>query len=171
MERKKKLGDQSEELEKDEEILTNELENPLDEEVTETEAVTPITRGKKNTEELKKVDLVEDKPEQSNLIWFKKVGGGSLRLPNKIIKPGEKVQLDPALVKPAWKDVLVPLESIPVSKKENPIILDAKKSVYKLKQRAENSPWWDVVDVNGKVLNDKALRKEKAEEYIRDMMQ
>ena len=139
-----------------------------EEEVVKEEEVVEEVKPKEPEKPAAKV-IIPDPVQEDPRIWYKKVGGGSLRIGNKIVKPGEKIQLDPAVIKPAWKDLLQPLQDVPV-KKETPIVVDITKSVYSLKPRGENGLWWDVVDSQGKVVNDKALRKEKAEEYIKDMM-
>lgn len=108
--------------------------------------------------------------ENEGKVFYKKVGGGSARLANRIIKPGEKVWLYPEQVPAGMRDLFVPLSNIP-HKKETPIVVDITKSEYKLQQRTENSPWYDIIGPEGKLLNDKALTKKKAEEFIQDMMQ
>ena len=161
MERKRKVEEEQEEKPLDEKVVEEVVEE-------EQEEVVEEVKPKATTKVTSKI-VVPDPVQEDPRIWYRKVGGGSLRFGNRIVKPGEKIQLDPSEVKPAWKDLLIPLSEVPV-KKEAPIKLDITKSAYSLKQRGEGGLWWDVVDSQGKVVNDKALRKEKAEEYIKDMM-
>ena len=161
MERKRKVEEEQEEKPLDENVVEEVVEE-------EQEEVVEEVKPKETTKATSKI-VVPNPVQEDPRIWYRKVGGGSLRFGNRIVKPGEKIQLDPSEVKPAWKDLLIPLSEVPV-KKEAPIKLDITKSAYSLKQRGEGGLWWDVVDSQGKVVNDKALRKEKAEEYIKDMM-
>lgn len=169
MERKRKVEEEQEEKSLDEKVVEEVVEEEQEEVVEEEqEEVVEDVKPKETTKATSKI-VVPDPVQEDPRIWYRKVGGGSLRFGNRIVKPGEKIQLDPSEVKPAWKDLLIPLSEVPV-KKEAPIKLDITKSAYSLKQRGEGGLWWDVVDSQGKVVNDKALRKEKAEEYIKDMM-
>ena len=165
-EQNEEVINQEEEVEEEAEQVKDEEEEVV-EEIKPKESEKPAAKVKPEKPAAKVVDF--DSVQEDPRIWYQKVGGGSLRIGNKIIKPGEKVQLDPTVIKPAWKDLLKPLQDVPV-KKETPIVVDITKSVYSLKQRDVAGLWWDVVDAQGKVVNDKALRKEKAEEYIKDMM-
>lgn len=99
-------------------------------------------------------------------IWYRKVGGGSLRLPNKIIKPGEKFRARPEDIPRAFRDLCIPMENV----KEAPVKkIEVVESVYKLQPRGTNKQWWDVVDANGKVMNEKAMKKDIAEKLISDL--
>ena len=99
-------------------------------------------------------------------IMWKKVGGGSLRLNGKIIKPGQVFSATPEQIPVAFKDLIMPLEQVRL--KDEPVIVPAKL-VYELKPRGKSKSLFDVVDKNGKVLNEKALTKEVAQNLIDDL--
>ena len=104
--------------------------------------------------------------EDGSIMW-KKVGGGSLRLFGKIIKPGQQFRAHPNAIPAAFKDLIIPLESIPKSPEEPPMIVT--KAIYELKLRGKSKSLFDVVDKNGKVLNEKALTKEVAQKLVEDL--
>lgn len=99
-------------------------------------------------------------------IMWKKVGGGSFRLNGKIIKPGQSFRAHPDAIPKAFKDLIIPLEKVRV--KDEPVIAVAKL-VYTLQPRGKSKSLFDVVDKNGKVLNEKALTKEVAQNLIDDL--
>jgi len=104
-------------------------------------------------ERTKKVDKVK----------FQKIGGGSFRLKNgRIIKPNQIFKAYPSEIPKAFTDLIKPLEDI----KEEPVeIID---TVYTLNSRSVG--WWDVVDIDGKIMNENALRKEAAEELLNNLL-
>lgn len=108
-------------------------------------------------------------PAPENIRW-KKIGGGSLRLTingrKRIIKPNEKFRAALNEVPQAFRDVIIPLEDLPGSAPA-PVIAGIE-TVYTLKTR-EKGGWYDVVDKNGKVLNEKALKKDVADKLIQDL--
>ncbi len=105
------------------------------------------------------------------VIKWKKVGGGSLRFDGRIIKPGQIFEASAAAIPAGFRDVVIPLESIPGdTSSPKPPKIDAKpiEVEYKLKSRGSGG-WFDVVDKNGKTLNEKALKKDIAEKLIKDL--
>jgi hypothetical protein len=109
--------------------------------------------------------------EDDGRIWYRKVGGGSLRIfKNKIIKPGERFRARPDEIPQSFRDLCIPLEPVEVKKVvSKPVVIS--KPAYELKPRGNNNMWFDVVDTNsGKVLNDSALRKPVAEKLISDLL-
>ena len=118
--------------------------------------------------------------ESTKVIRWKKVGGGSLRFKGRIIKPGQifKASLDE--IPQAFRDVVIPQESIPGDVSAPGAIMPEIKAVvveYKLKPRENGikleqrgkGPWYDVVDSDDKVLNDKALKRIEAKELFDDL--
>ena len=105
------------------------------------------------------------------VIRWKKIGGGSLRFKGRIIKPGETFKAAANEIPTGFRDVVIPLDSIPgeapIPGKPAPVI-KADVVEYKLKSRGSGG-WFDVVDINGKVLNEKALKKDVAEKLIADL--
>jgi hypothetical protein len=104
--------------------------------------------------------------ETDGKISYKKVGGGSLRWNKRLIKPGQIIRLNPDEVPHTFRDVLIPLEQIR-EKVVAPIVYT--KSEYKLTPHGKSKSLYDVVDSQGKVLNDKSLTKAVAEEFITEL--
>jgi len=102
---------------------------------------------------------------EEKVINWKKVGGGSLRLKinghKRIIKPGQVFKATPSEVSMGFRDVVIPLDELP---KEPTIV--APPSGYEIKPR-KGGGFFDIVDKKGKVINEKALRREPAEELLK----
>lgn len=95
-------------------------------------------------------------------IRWKKIGGGSLRLARgKIVKPNEIFFASEDEISPAFKHLVVPLESLPVVEK---VVLPPVVSKFFVKQVAVG--WYDVVSADGKAINESKLRKAAAEELL-----
>ncbi len=115
-----------------------------------------------------------------NLKTYKKIGGGSLRIrtegKSRIIKPNEIFKAYPSDISAAFKHLVVEVDeadktiitptkietTVPPVEEKTEVV----KKPYSIKRRG-NSMWYDIVDSNGKVINDKALRKENAEELLK----
>ncbi len=103
------------------------------------------------------------------LIWWRKTGGGSFRgLKGRIIKPNEKFQAYEHEIPKSFRDVIIPLQTIPSTTKSPAPEVKGVDPVYTVKARGKGG-WYDVVDANGKVLNEKALKKEVAEKLVQDL--
>jgi len=110
----------------------------------------------------------------NGLIRYRKIGGGSLRLDGKIIKPGQVFLADPKKIPKAFLDVLVPLDEVPgveEKKPQNEEELKKLKPVFDVVPRGNSKVWFDVVNSEGKVINARALRKEVAEQLKHDLEQ
>lgn len=105
------------------------------------------------------------KIEETRIHW-KKVGGGSFRFNRRIIKPGEIFLANVEDIPKGFRDQIIPLDTIK-EKSTTPII--AAKSVYEIQPRGKSKSLFDVVDGNGKVLNEKVLTKEVAEKLVNDL--
>lgn len=100
-------------------------------------------------------------------IWWKRTGGGSFRLGNRIIKPGQKFEAYPSEISKEFRDVTIPLSKLPAPEESPP--LDVNKSEYSLQKRGESLSWFNVVDGQGKIMNDKALRRTAALKLIEEL--
>jgi hypothetical protein len=104
-------------------------------------------------------------------IRYQKIGGGSLRLSldgkQRIIKPGEKFLAYPEEVSDAFKRWIKPLEDVPVIPD---IPLNVVNTTFKIVPRGDDNLWFDIVDAQGKVMNSKALHKDKAEILLKELM-
>jgi len=102
---------------------------------------------------------------------FKKFGGGSLRIGNKIIKPGETFWELPSKISPAFKDVVRLTDGgtmpPPPPEKKQP---EGKKAVFIKQRRGVSNLWWDIVNTEtGKVMNEKALKAESADKLLEEL--
>jgi len=101
-------------------------------------------------------------------ILYRKIGGGSLRIHRKIIKPNEKFYAFPADVA-NFKNVVQPLEDIPKADAVEEKEIEGTIPKYRAVPRGKSKLWFDVVGPGEKVLNDKALKKDAAEKLIEDL--
>lgn len=101
--------------------------------------------------------------DRGNLKEFVKVGTGSLRYQGKIIKPGQHFMADPKLLPSSFMDVIQPVDKgVPPQQEEAP------KSKFTVVSRGGGG-WYDVVDENGKVVNEKALKYQAALDLIKSL--
>ena len=66
----------------------------------------------------------------------------------------------------SMRDVIVPMEELP-SEMVEPIKI--KPTEFKMVARGGSSTWFDIVDVDGKILNEKALTKTTAQQFLKDL--
>jgi hypothetical protein len=110
--------------------------------------------------------------EEKQIRW-KKIGGGSFTLSNlhtsrsKIIKPNEVFTAFPSQIPEAFRSQVIPLDELPKVPEE--VLLSAPPSVYTIQPKGGSGTWFDVVDAQGKVVNAKGLKKEKAEELVKEL--
>lgn len=98
---------------------------------------------------------------------FQKIGGGSLRLPGRIIKPNQKFWAFPHELPANARDVIISLgtgEPLKKVEKEAPVVEEVKAHEYTLKHRSGGYYW--IVDSNGKVVGEEALKKDEAQALI-----
>ena len=99
-------------------------------------------------------------------IKWKKTGGGSFRMVNRIIKPGQIFSARPDEIPMAFRDIIIPLEDIPTEKVEQ----DAsnKKEKFTI-VKISNSKFVNIVDASKKVINENKLTPEEAEVLIEEL--
>lgn len=100
---------------------------------------------------------------------WKKIGGGSLRIGGRIIKPGQIFQAWPDEISPAFRRSVQSMDGvtfapIPVSKDFPPSVA---KVTYAIKHRSGGM--YHVLDSTGKILTEKALPKEEALKLVESM--
>ncbi len=139
---------------------------------------------KEVVQEKPKVDPPD--PPERQMLKFKKIGGGSFVLKGKMIKPGQIFEAFPEDIPPAFKNTIMPLSGTidwELAKKEESSQVKVKpqdvvKPLYKVVPHGKSPLWWDIVtetgkDENGepiyKVLNEKGLKKEVAEDLMKKM--
>jgi len=114
----------------------------------------------------------------NDILKWKKEGGGSLRAKVngriKIIKPGEVFEAKLWEIPESMRDVIVPVDTrskAAVEAAADPESIPpgppAVKNEYFLKHRGGS--WYNVLDVNEKVMNEKALKKPAAVELIESL--
>jgi len=98
-------------------------------------------------------------------IWWIKKGGGSFRMKSRIIKPNQKFQAYPHEIPQGFRDNVLPLEDY----EEEHIEITVPAVAYTAKKR-EGSNWYDVLDGQGKQVNEKALSgRQKALDFIKSL--
>ena len=117
---------------------------------------------------------MERTKKSKDLVHFIKTGGGSFRYTNHkgkrvIVKQNQKFWEYPENIPENFRDNIIPVDGSKLPTEAEKIPADIAKSDYQLKRRGENSPWWDVFDINGKKMNEKALKHEQALEFIKDL--
>jgi hypothetical protein len=110
---------------------------------------------------------VEEQGEQKRR--YKKIGGGSLRLRNRLIPPGAEFLAYPSELPKGSKDVVIPLDGDPAPKKEP--VVEGQKSLYSIQPRGKSKSMFDVFGPNGKRINDQPLAKAVAERLKEDLEQ
>jgi len=125
-----------------------------------------MERTKKVEEEVQVEQPVVEQPVGEVKIWWKKISGGSYRLNNRMIKPNEKFMAFPSEIGKDIRDIVIPLEEIPDDAVKPAAIV---KSSYQMQPRGKSKSLFDVLDLNGKVLNEKPLTKEVAQKLIKDL--
>lgn len=102
-------------------------------------------------------------------VHFQKVGRGSMRLKNgKLIKPNQKFWAFEWQVPQGGKDLLIRLDDSPPSTplpEETPV--KAVEAEFTLDALAGG--WFNILDADGKKINEKSLRRDEAEEHLKTL--
>jgi hypothetical protein len=111
-------------------------------------------------------------------IWYRKRGGGSLYLTppegstarrGQKVKSNEKFQAFPSQIPEAFRDTCIPLEDVDVPSPP----VEKKKPAPPVKEEytLDSLPggWYNILDSEGKKVNESSLRKEKAEEFLKSL--
>lgn len=138
------------------------------------------------------MERVKGTPGEGKIKW-KKHGRGFFRLPNLIIKPNDVFWARPDQISKAFRDTIIPVNHLDLKEDKPPQVktdtparrehlqrrranapvkqedLVGVKPVYTKVSRGEGNPWFDIFDANGKKLNEKALRSEQADEYMKSL--
>ncbi len=128
----------------------------------------------------RKVKLVEmDNPDVQ--VRWKKIGGGSFRMGNKIIKPGQIFTATPNQIPKSFRDVVIALDKDVTweqpTKDVTPRKIEVKTASYTIEPHGKSLFLFDVVrhvtNADGteetKVMNEKSLKKEIAESFKTDL--
>lgn len=117
-----------------------------------------------------------ERTKTSDQIRWRKEGGGSFRLGRRIIKPGEVFKATKEEIPEAFLNTVTPLDSIPVESVKTPVVSAPKTNEYSVVpalarkgKEKEAGEFFNVVDKNGKKLNEKPLDKETADKLVNDL--
>ena len=101
---------------------------------------------------------------------YKKIGGGTLRIKGKIIKPNDVFEAYPYDIPKAFKDVVVLVSGTEPGPASSASPLKGKVATYEIKPRGASKTQYDVINTEtGKAMNTKPLGKAKAEELKSDL--
>ena len=159
--------------------------SPKEEETENTDFISPVNKEELNNEETiideqqdeerlqtqtktRKTREVKDEfalPEERQKQWWKKEGGGSLYLKNKIVKPGEVFQAYPEDIPEAFRNAIVPIDDKAARVQNYETV---KISFTKAPSKTEEGKF-DILDVSGKKVNERALEASEAESLIADL--
>jgi hypothetical protein len=108
---------------------------------------------------------------------WKKIGGGSFYLGKRIIKPGQIFFADADEIPVAFRDTIIPVDGTMTWAKHDEVKETPNYPVNKIsysieanatvENKGKSKVWFDLVTKDGKVLNEKGLKKEEAEEQVR----
>ena len=110
---------------------------------------------------------------REKLIKWKKIGGGSFRLySGKIVRKNEVFSAPLHHIPLAFRDTLQPInkediEEIEKEIKIGSVSLEGKQHKYTIQPYTRG--WWNIIDGNEKVVNEKALRKSDAEKMLKNL--
>jgi hypothetical protein len=108
-----------------------------------------------------------ERVDKKGKIFYQKLGGGSLRLHNRIIKPNQKFWEFPENIPKAFLDCIKELDATNViEEKEGKGSISEKKEYHKVHK---GGGWYDILDENDKKMNDGALKKVDAEEMLKQL--
>jgi len=104
--------------------------------------------------------------EPGKILWICK--GSSFRMgKGKIIKRNQRFSATIDEIPKAFRDTIIPVN--PEELKSVEAIPDAKVLEMDYTVKHVNSGWYNVLDSNGKVMNEAKLRKEQAEELLESL--
>jgi len=96
-------------------------------------------------------------------LWYRKLGGGSLRFQGRIIKPNERFQACPEDIPEAFKDLLQCIDT-PVIQKAAELpkhVYNVKEVIFELLEK-EPGKWFVINAASKKALNEVPLTYESA---------
>jgi len=111
----------------------------------------------------------QSSPEEGKILWRKT--NGTFRLPDRrLVKAGDTFWATLEEIPVPFRDTIVPANQEAVDRVQGtpPEKIKVEKLLY-TKSKRDNSQWWDIFDPQGKVVNEKALREEQADEYLKSL--
>jgi len=128
---------------------------------------------------MERTKTVQTDNEAKKPLW-KKIGGGSLRLGGRIIKPGQIFEAYPEEISKGFRKLVIPQSANAVFTDKAPPVEVAPapekivKSKYDLRQRpgltmeqkGKSPLWFNVLNAEGDVITEKAVKKSEAEKML-----
>jgi len=153
-----------------ERIKKSKVVEQIDEQVVATPKKATITVKEKEdvlVPVLKK-EIEEEVEVTTKLLW-KKIGGGSLRWKNQIIKPNQEFWADPSELPRTFLPYLKCLEATKFEEIKSKRILEktTPEGLYTLVEKKKGL--WAVVGASGKAINETLLSKEAAIELSNNL--
>lgn len=100
--------------------------------------------------------------------WIKQ-GGGTFRMKNgRIIKPMQKFSALESEIPEAFRDTIkeLPLQTVTIIDNQKQEISDKDVNTPELQIQERSPGWFDVIDKDGKKVNEQALKEPEAEAMI-----
>lgn len=123
-------------------------------------------------EALKQTDVtdlekgLDEVPEEPTITW-KKIGGGSLRLGNRMIKQNEVFVAKESEIPQAFRDVVIPQQIIPGKQEVKYVPVTYTLIPVDAPEDAEDgAKYFNILDSYGKTINEKPLEESKAKSFI-----
>ena len=94
----------------------------------------------------------------------------------RFIKPGQIFMAYPSEIPKSFRDLVLALsgdgkwEQTKKEEESPPAPVKVTKPLYTIQPRGKSALWFDIVDAQGKVINEKGLKKEVAEKFIEDLL-
>jgi len=108
-----------------------------------------------------------------NIQRWKKIGGGSLRLGNRIIKPGQIFTAAPEDIPETFRDVIIPVDMVEMNTSPEPKRVVNKYTIVPIKSEDElesgDEILYNIIDGKGKVINEKALDEKTAKKLLKSI--
>jgi hypothetical protein len=136
-------------------------------EEVQQEEVPPVVsvKSKPANSPAKKENVIPvSQPIHDGQVWWKNNGGTFRMGKNRIIKPGEKFLAHPDQVSQAFRDVIVPIQRN--LEDHTPVKVNIPK--YEI-QPNEEEGFFDIVNEEGKILNEKPLEESVAKQLLEDL--
>ena len=128
---------------------------------------------------MERTKTVQETSKEKKPLW-KKIGGGSLRLGGRIIKPGQVFEANPEEISKGFRKLVIPqsadavfTDKAPSAAPEPPPekIVKPKYSLkerpgYTMEQKGKSPLWYNVLNAEGEVITEKAVKKAEAVKMI-----
>ena len=109
-----------------------------------------------------KVKKTEEAPDTK--VTFLKIGGGSCRINGRIIKPGQKITVEPDWIPISFRSFFKPIgKDVNQLNKQMDSPIPGNKALYEVKERGTKGLFDVINKETQKPLNEKGLTKEEAE--------